>query len=123
MNMKQTQQVVQTATEMETYGPSQGEQVDAILQDLEMVHISVEDLKLLRNYIELKRRQARKAINQRKTLKQLHRAQQAIVMENRWLHEMVKRELGVPRFAYVMNQTKETLWSMFRGLRSGKKGS
>lgn len=118
------QQVAQMAAEGKLK-PSQSEQVDMFLKSQKKWHEGEADvlaeISYLQNYINLLRRQAIKAKNQRKTLRDLHKVYRATMMENRWLHEMALRELGKPRFAYVVKQTKYTLWSMFRSLRPGTK--
>lgn len=72
-----------------------------------------EDVELVKNHIELLRRQAQKAKNQRKTLKRLNESYQAIIMENRWLRSELFGHYCNNGKNY-MDRAEETLWKQFK---------
>lgn len=96
---------------------SKEREMDYIIGDLESG-----DAKLVCEYVDLLRRQAQKAKNQRKTLRDLHKSHRAVIMENRWLREAIKgtglQINGRLVWNSIVDQAKKSLWSQFRWLRS-----
>ena len=77
-------------------------------QVLNAEQISFVDAKFLRIHVDLLKRQAQKAKNQRTALRSLNKSHRAIVMENRWLRSKLD---GLTPY---MDQARKTLWSLFR---------
>lgn len=77
------------------------------------------EVKFLENYFSLLWRQAAKAKNQRKTLRDLHKAYRASMMENRWLRTAIAADprTGERNWKVLMGLARETLWSKFKGIR------
>lgn len=111
------QQVAQMAAEGKLK-PSQDEQIDQILKDIlaecGIVPSDARNVLKIKSYIELKRRQATKAKNQRKTLRDLHKAYRAIMMENRWLKSAIKETIGGMGWANIVSAARKTLWREFK---------
>lgn len=108
--------------------PNLVQQIDMFLDDLEyrangigIRELNMKDVGRLKDYIYLLRQQAQKASNQRKTLKAMNKSHQAVVMENRWLRELISSDsvIGI-KWASVMERARKTLWSQFRWLRLDK---
>lgn len=96
--------------------PSQVQRVDEILEFLQtyMGSNHPEVVTSLRSHITLLRRQAAKAKNQRKTLKQLHRAHRAALLELRWLKSTIVGAVGTAKWRVILQETKSTLWNLFK---------
>ncbi len=95
--------------------PTQAEKVDALLFYLGThASMTLEQVKLVGDYISLLRRQAAKAGHQRKTLRALHRVYRATLMENRWLRSELKSYGGSPIWKWFMERAGETLWRQFK---------
>lgn len=100
---------------------TQAEKIDIILEAIaqsnpgRIERVAYNDeVKALKDYINLLRRQAAKAKNQRKALKNLNRAHRAIIMENRWLRETGLVMFNSQGMMEVLARAKNTLWSMFK---------
>lgn len=105
----------ETAVAKQEYPPSQAEQVDRILYEMEDRSAAV----CLKRNINLLRRQAQKAGNQRKTIRDLAKHHRATIMENRWLREAIRQagkfgELGERNWEDFLAQARETLWQEFK---------
>ncbi len=97
------------------YPPSQVEKTGTILDNLGK-HFDVPESHVahLVGHIALLRRQAAKAKNQRKTLKQLHRAHRVALLELRWLKNAVANAVGISTWASIIRETKFVLWRQFQ---------
>ena len=78
------------------------------------ITIGDDEIKFIEDYIGLLRRQAQKAKNQRKTLRDLHKVYKATLMENRWLREVMTGENRFLALSGMMKKAKETLWRQFK---------
>ncbi len=101
--------------------PNQAQQVDELLSTLSrhiddsyIVRLEAGSVLMIREHIDLLRRQAVKAKNQRKTLKQLHRAHRAALLELRWLKSTIVGAVGTAKWGMILQETKSTLWRQFQ---------
>lgn len=95
---------------------TQEQRMDYLLKDLlrDSSGKPHEQLKEVCQYIDLLRRQAAKAKNQRQTLKQLHKAHYVTIMENRWLRSEIK-SISPESWLGMVRRAKETLWRQIHG--------
>lgn len=99
---------------------SKDEQVDSLLEALKShvgENILGDEIILLKDYIDLKRRQAQKASNQRKTLRDLHKVYGTALMENRWLRSELRSQAGAggkTLLEAIMVRAKDTLFRQFK---------
>ena len=120
--MSAPQLIVREPTQLNRNRPTQADQVSEILQALGPEH---EDIVLLKNYIDLLRRQALKAKNQRKTLRELHKAYKATIMENRWMRGRpcgpVRRQVWLGRIKYWETVAGYSVEAIQKGNADGPK--
>ncbi len=104
--------------------PSAKEQIDQILEHAEISEYSMSLVRVrkLRAYIALLQQQATKTKNQRENLKLLNRAQRMAQLELRWLRAAI-REGGPMDWMRLMEQARQSLWSIFRAEQAEDKNS
>lgn len=105
--------------------PKTGERVDAMLKRLE-THLGMsrpdfpDELNVLKEYIDLLRRQAAHAREQRKALKMLNRAHRMLVLELRWVWGLLTSvgtkatNPDIESFPDLVENSKANLWGVFR---------
>ncbi len=98
------------------YPPSQEQQVDQVLDDLEYFYPDhrADKLRIVKQHIDLLRRQAWHGKNRKESLRQLNRAHRVALLELRWLKSTVAGAVGVSTWGSIIQETKFVLWRQFQ---------